>query len=73
MMEYRVQVWWTETRPIVPDEFTAVVVVAAEDTTDAQLCALQIAMCHDGVEMVTRSLVLGQRKLVEESGVHDAS
>ena len=55
-MTFVIDVGFTMQRPIVPDEFTRRVAVAAFDENDACLAAAQIVSCD--VEMVTSTTIV---------------
>lgn len=47
---WTVQVDWTSSRPVVPDEHTSFVTVFAQDETEATLLAAQIVACIGDVD-----------------------
>lgn len=55
-MTFTVQVGYTTTRPVVPDEHTAFVIVSAKHDREAMLIAAQMvgSLC----EMVTRTTIV---------------
>jgi len=61
VMVFAVDVGWTSSRPVVPDEHvTRVVVATTEDTgRDATLVAAQMVACRRGCEMPTSTRVVG--------------
>ncbi len=55
---WTIQVGWTSTRPVRPDEHTAWVHVWASTETEAQLVAAQMVACRPGCEMPTSTRIL---------------
>ena len=57
-MEYSVKVGYSTTRPVVPDNFHAFVIVEARNTNEAQLIAAQMVggLC----EMVTSTQIVSE-------------
>jgi len=56
IMEATVRVGFTMTRPVIPDEFFAHVIVAGSSETEMTLIAAQMVACH--VEMVTSTEII---------------
>ncbi|MEO6156399.1 MAG: hypothetical protein ABIQ39_02080 [Ilumatobacteraceae bacterium] len=58
MHRYTIEVGWTSTRPIRPDEHRSTFVIMAESGHAAELCALQWAASRPTCEMPTSSIVI---------------
>jgi hypothetical protein len=54
---WTIEVGYTVSRPVIPDEAYALVVVSSDDALDAELAACQIVACH--CVMPTSSAVVG--------------
>jgi len=57
-LTFTVDVGFTTRRPVVPDERTHRVVIAAQDDIDARLAAHAMVAGHKGVVMVTRLTIV---------------
>lgn len=57
-MQAKVQVGYSISRPIIPDEAFSTVVVSAHDDIEAELIATQMVASRDYCEMPTSSKIL---------------
>ena len=57
-MIFTIKVGWTADRPIIPDQYTAYVRVAADTDTDARLTACLMVDGWKWCEMVTSATVI---------------
>ena len=58
LLVFTVRVGYTTQRPVVPDQHTTHVLVAAQTDTEARLVACEMVGARRGVVMVTRATVL---------------
>lgn len=65
MREFTVDVGWTSSRPVVPDEHFSRVNVLAYSRTEAELIALQMVACRPQCQMPTSSTVTSWEERME--------
>jgi len=58
MLVVTIEVGYTVSRPVVPDERVSWVLVSAETVTDACLTAAQMVACRRGVVMPTSTVLV---------------